>query len=153
MLDGSNVDIRHFAAPELRILDGTLLDDIAFFVNDFEFADFVIIGKPGFHDKILGRFFMLGNEVDRAENSAKTPEVLIFEIGSIAMLVNFDFKRIFAEPLQIRRQIEFRRQAAVFGISDLFAVYPHVKSGRNAIEMDDRAAKPPTPRTLERGLV
>ena len=150
VLNRSDVDVRHFTVPELRILDRALFDDVTLLVYDLELAGLVIVGKPGFDDEILRRLLVLGNEIDRTEDARQTPEILIFEIAAVAMLVNFNFKPVLAEPLQIRRQIKFDRQAAVFGIADLFAVDAHVERRRDTVEMDDGAAEEPAPRTLER---
>ena len=153
VLDRSHIDVRHFAVPEFRILDRTLLDDVAVFVDNLELADLVVFGKPGFDDEVLRSLLVLGYEIDRAENAGKAPEILIFEIGAVAVLVDFDLNGVFTEPFEIRRNIEFDRKAAVFGITDLLAVDADVKSRRNAVEMDDRAAQPPAPGTLERRFV
>ncbi len=64
------------------------------------------------------------------------------------MLEDFHFQRILARD-QVGGQIELRRQAAVLRIADLLAVHPHVQGGRNAAEMDDRAAAGPVRRQRE----
>ena len=72
---------------------------------------------------------MLGEEIDVAEDARKAPEVLVLEVRAVAVLVDLDLERVRAKPLEMRRQVELRRQAAVLGIADVLAVQTDLERG------------------------
>ena len=129
VLDRRHVDVRIVRRPELHLGKVPFLDDVALLVADDELAALHVVRKLRLDHKIERRVLMLGEEIDIAEDARKAPEVLVLEVRAVAVLVDLDLERVRAKPLEMRRQVELRRQAAVLGIADVLAVQTDLERG------------------------
>lgn len=68
-----------------------------------------------------------------AENARQTPEILVFEIRAVAVLVDFERNAV-APRLDIVGDIESRGSAAVLRVADLFAVNPKIERAAYPVE-------------------
>ena len=69
--------------------------------------------------------FGTGVEVGLAGNAREAPEILVFQIGTVAPTHHLHGNEIFLARHQVLRQVKLGSSLAVLAVTDIFAVDPH----------------------------
>ena len=91
--------------------------------------------KVGSNTNVRNLFLIAGIQVTITSYSAVTEEVLVFQICSVAPAEHLESNQVFLSGLQIRSQVEFSFQLAVFAITYITAVYPQIHVGSYRTEV------------------
>ena len=86
---------------------------------------------------ILDAFLVAGIEIAITPYTAVAEEVLVFEIGTVAPAEYLEGNQILLAGLQVRGQVEFGFELAVFTITYITAVHPQIHIGGDRAEMGD----------------
>ena len=78
-----------------------------------------------------------GIEITITSHTTVTEEVLVFQVGSITPAEYLESDEIRLSGLQIRSQVEFGFELAIFAIAYITAVYPEIHIGGYRTEMSD----------------
>ena len=123
------IDERHFEPDAFGLVDVYgVVYPAAFLIHG------IVVGV----DSEIGDVHLrTGIEIDFAGNAGKAPEVLVFQIGTVAPAHHLHGNEV-AAALQIFRDVELGGHLRVFAISHIASVDPHheVARGRTHMEVD-----------------
>ena len=101
-----------------------------------EFSVFIIIYQFGSHPEVAHAALRTGVEINITLDAAVFPVILSFKVRAVTVTEYLDGKFV-AAFFQELRDVEVRRQAAVFGISGKFAVHPYVVGGFHSLKVEE----------------
>ncbi len=87
-------------------------------------------------------------KVDTSVDSSQAPHVLVFQVGTITIFVDFASKYVFP-GFDVRRNVKLGRTFGILRITDLFAVYPDVHRCCSSFEMKENLTTVPIGRNSE----
>ena len=99
----------------------------------------VLVGliQIGRHTDVLNAFFVAGIQIAIASYATEAEEVLVFQICAVAPAEYLESNQVRLSRLQVRGQVKFRLQLAVFTIAYITAVHPKIHIGSDRTEMCD----------------
>ena len=101
-----------------------------------EFSVFIIIYQFGSHPEVAHAALRTGVEINITLDAAVFPVVLSFKVRAVAVTEYLDSKFV-AALFQKLRNVEVRRQTAVFGISGKLTVHPYVVGGFHSLKVEE----------------
>ena len=108
----------------------------------------IVIFQIGIDEEILNVYLRCSIEIHLAGNACEAPEVLIFEIGTVAPAHDLHGDEILAF-LQVFRDIELSSHLRVLGVAHVFAVHPERKVARGGTDVEDDFLSVPILRQFE----
>ena len=98
---------------------------------------FIIIRRNGCDGVISNMNQRALPQLNRSEDTRKTPHILIFEIAAIAPSINFDSQTI-TSLFHKLRDVELSRGHRILAISYLLPIYPNIHSRLHTAKMKDK---------------
>ncbi len=116
--------------------------------GDAQAAGAVVVGEAGVEGEVADVERGGGPEVNVAEDAREAPEILVLEVGAVAVTPDGDGEGVFA-VLEVGREVELGGGAAVLRVADLAAVHPEAEGGGDAVEDHEGLAVAPAGGDLE----